>query len=83
MAGAVGVRAQFFQLLKPIHLQPVRNAGSHARMVLMHIHAFDFQALSVKDKTVVGVEAGVPDTDSCLVAVYSLSVLHYLGDYLI
>ena len=73
VAGTVGVDTQFLQFAEPVNLEGIRNAGTHAGMVLVHIYTFQFQPLTIEEETTVLVKDSLSEADNGFIAVHGLS----------
>ena len=63
MGRTVGIAAELLQFLQSVRLQGIGNADSHSGIVLVHVHAFQFQRLSVQEEALVGIETDMANTD--------------------
>ena len=53
MGRTVGIAAELLQFLQSVHLQGIGNAGTYSGVVLVHVHTFQFQRLSVQEEALV------------------------------
>ena len=63
MGRTAGIAAELLQFLQSVHLQGIGNAGTYSGVVLVHVHTFQFQRLSVQEEALVGIEADVANTN--------------------
>ena len=63
MRGTIGIAADGLQLTDAPRLQGIGDSGSHAGMILMHVHALQFQRLTVKQEASFCVEGNLADAD--------------------
>ena len=75
MGRTVGIAAELLQFLQPVHLQGIGNAGTYSGVVLVHVHTFQFQRLSVQEEALVGIEADVTNTRSSGISIHQLAML--------
>ena len=75
MGRTVGIAAELLQFLQSVHLQGIGNAGTYSGVVLVHVHTFQFQRLSVQEEALVGIEADVTNTRSSGISIHQLAML--------
>ena len=75
MGRTVGIAAELLQFLQSVHLQGIGNAGTYSGVVLVHVHTFQFQRLSVQKEALVGIEADVTNTRSSGISIHQLAML--------
>src|ERR1039457_4550028 len=61
MRGADGVAAHLTQHIQAERLQPVRQSGANASMIVMVAGSLDLQLLSIQEKALVCIEYGGAD----------------------
>ena len=64
MRSAIGIAADRFQLTDAPGLQGIGDSSSHTGMILMHVHAFQFQRLTIQQEPFFCIEGNLADTDS-------------------
>ena len=74
MRGAIGIASQLLQLPDAPRLKGIGDGGSHAGMVLMHVHALQFQWLTIEQETSVSIELDITDARGGFVDIAYFSV---------
>ena len=70
---AVGIAAEFLQLPDTPFHERFRDGSTYTSMILMHIHALQFQRLTIQHEAFISIEGYVADTRCGLIDVRHLS----------
>ena len=83
VGSAIGIAPELLKLLEAINLQSIGDAAANARMVLVHVDAFQLDVLPVEEETAVGIESDMADAEGSVIAILQLASYIDLGTHII